>query len=201
MKDAHETLNSYLSDMLSLEEHVQKALKAQLEDLRDYPAVTAELRSVLGTVENHADALRSELARRGGDGASPIKRAGSTLLGWAAGAIDLVRNEGLPKNLRDDYTASSLAAIGYLMLFTTARSLEERAVADLALRHLRDHARVVMLLHNVIPGAVIQFLQEEGLPATDAHLGEIAEELENLWKEVARSVPEADEVSAPTGRG
>ncbi|HEY7529914.1 MAG TPA: DUF892 family protein [Gemmatimonadota bacterium] len=200
MKDRNEALSSYVSDMLSLEEHIAKAIRSQVEDLKDHPAVTAELRSILGTIDNHADALKGVLDGRGGNGATAIKRAGSTLLGWAAGAIDLVRSEGLPKNLRDDYTASSLAAIGYVMLYTTARSLEEPAVADVALRHLRDYARVVMLLHNVIPGAVIQFLQEEGLPATDAHLPEIARELETLWQEVGESVPEADEVPAPGGR-
>ena len=55
--------------------------------------------------------------------ADAIKRAGSALLGLGAAAVDLVRNEGLPKNLRDDYTAFSLATIGYVMLYTTASAL------------------------------------------------------------------------------
>jgi ferritin-like metal-binding protein YciE len=200
MKDGKEALNGYISDMLSLEEHIQKALDAQLEDLKDYPAVTAELRSIRGTVESHADALRDLLDRRGGDEAGPVKRAGSKLLGWAAGAIDLVRNEGLPKNLRDDYTASSLATIGYVMLHTTARSLNEAEVGDLALRHLREYARVVMLLHNLIPGAVMEFLREEGLPVDETRLDGISRDLEEVWRETAKEVPEADEMSAAAGR-
>ena len=40
-----EAINSYITDMLSLEEHIQKALNAQLEDFKDdHPQVTQELR-------------------------------------------------------------------------------------------------------------------------------------------------------------
>lgn len=199
MKDRTETVNSYISDMLSLEEHIAKALTSQLQDLADYPTVTTELRSILGTVEEHATGLKQLLDRRGGQAASPLKRAGSTLLGWGAGVVDLVRKEGLPKNLRDDYTACSLAAIGYNMLYTTGLSVGEREVADLALRHLRDHARVVMTLHNLIPAAVIRFLQEEGLPAREDALEEIGAELEQTWRDQAGTVPEADEMPVPGG--
>ena len=75
--------------------------------------------------------------------AEAVKRAGSIVAGLGAAAIDLVRNEKLPKALRDDYTALNLAAIGYAMLFTTARALDDARVADLAERHLRDHADVL----------------------------------------------------------
>lgn len=44
-----------------------------------------------------------------------LKRAGSAVLGLRAAAVDVVRTEGLPKNLRDDYTAFSHATIGYVM--------------------------------------------------------------------------------------
>ncbi|MFN2432442.1 MAG: DUF892 family protein [Gemmatimonadota bacterium] len=201
MKEANEAVNSYISDMLSLEEHIGKALEAQLEDLKDYPEVTAELRSIHATVESHASALRDLLERRGGrGGGGAVKRAGSALLGWAAGAVDLVRKEGLPKNLRDDYTACSLATIGYTMLHTTALSLGEREVSELAHRNLRDYARVVMTLHHVIPGAVIKFLQEEGLPANAGALSEISENIDGAWREQSGEVPDADEIGAPQRR-
>ena len=195
-KDIPETLNSYITDMLSLEKHISKALQAQIEDLEDYPTVVSELRTINATTESHIRALEGLAEEFGGEGATgTIKKLGSTLAGLAAGAIDLVRNESLPKNLRDDYTAVSLATIGYVMLHTTGMSLGNRKVADLAQRHLTAYAEAVMTLHNIIPSAVIEFLQEEGLPAREDVLPEIAKTLENVWRQNAHRVPEADQVS------
>ena len=194
MKATHATVNSYVSDMLALEKHIGKALDAQLRDLEGYPTVTSELRAIRGIVGSHVDALEDLLERRGGDGASPLKKAGSTLLGLAAGAVDLVRSEALPKNLRDDYTACSLATIGYVMLHTTGLALGDRDVGELALRHLRDYTRAVMTLNHVIPGAVIRFLTDEGLPASDGVLSEVAENIDAAWREQSGQIPDADEM-------
>ncbi len=195
-KDINEALNSYITDMLSLEKHIQKAVQAQIEDLEDYPNVTRELRTLNATTESHVRALESLAEEFGGEGgAGTIKKVGSMLAGFAAGAIDLVRNESLPKNLRDDYTAVNLATIGYVMLHTTALALGNRTVADLAQRHLVDYTEVVMTLHNIIPAAVIDFLQEEGLPAREDVLPEISKNLENAWRSQAREVPNADQMS------
>ena len=181
-KDPIEALNSYVTDMLALEQHIKKAIDGQIEDLKDYPAVTSELRSINGTIEGHISTLEGLAKNKGGKGpADLLKQAGSVVLGLGAAAVDLVRNEGLPKNLRDDYTACSLATIGYVMLHTTALSLGDRQVGDVAHRHLSDYARIVMNLHNIIPAATIKFLQEDGLPATDAALPEIARNIEEVW--------------------
>lgn len=194
--DISQTIHSYVTDMLALEKHISKALQAQIEDLEDYPTVVRELRTILATTESHHQALESLAEDFGGEGPTGvIKKIGSTLGGLAAGAIDLVRNESLPKNLRDDYTATSLAAIGYVMLHTTALSLGNRQVAELAQRHLVDYTEVVMTLHNIIPGAVIEFLQDEGLPAREDVLPQIAQTLDNAWRQTAKQVPEPDEIS------
>ena len=105
----------------------------------------------------------------------------------AAGAIDMFRSEGLPKNLRDDYTAFNLANISYVMLNTTALALGDQEVADLAQQHLRDYAAASLRLDRIIPAAVVRYLQQEGLPAQDvAH-------------QVGRTVEEAWEQSVETG--
>ena len=192
--DPTQAIQSYVTDMLALEKHISKAFQAQIEDLEDYPTVVTELRTLNATAESHIRALEQAAESFGGEGPTGvIKKLGSTLTGLAAGAIDLVRNESLPKNLRDDYTATSLAAIGYVMLHTTALSLGNRQVADLAKRHLADYAEAVMTLHNLIPGAVIEFLQDEGLPAREDVLPEITETLNQAWMSSARKVPEPDE--------
>jgi hypothetical protein len=197
----NEAINSYITDMLALEEHIDKAVRGQLEDLEDYPEVTRDLKQILRKVEHHVSDLKGLSDRRGARGPTDaIKRAGSTLLGLGAAAIDLVRNEGLPKNLRDDYTAFSLATIGYLMLHTTALALDDQEVADLAREHFADYARAVTLLHNVVPGAVIRFLKEDGLLVREDVLPEISRTIEEIWRSQSDQAPRAEETGVARNR-
>jgi hypothetical protein len=117
-----------------------------------------------------------------------------------AAAIDLVRNEGLPKNLRDDYTAFSLATVGYVMLHTTALALEEREVAELARQHFADYAQAVTLLHNLIPGAVIRFLREDGLPVREDVLPQISRTIEEIWHSQTAQAPRPEETAVAQNR-
>jgi hypothetical protein len=200
-RDKNEAINSYLTDLLSLEEHIEKALRGQLEDLKDYPDVIGDLKQIHRKVEHHISDLREISQRRNArTPADAIKRVGSALLGFGAAAVDLVRNEGLPKNLRDDYTAFSLATIGYVMLKTTALALDDREVGELAHQHFSDYAESVMLLHNVVPGAVIRFLREEGLPVREDVLPEISRTIEQVWHAQSAQAPRADETAVARNR-
>lgn len=200
-RDRDEALNSYITDMLSLEEHIEKALRGQLEDLKDHPEVIRDLQQIHRKVEHHISDLRELSERRNArTPADAIKRVGSVLLGLGAAAVDLVRNEGLAKNLRDDYTAFSLATIGYVMLETTALALDDQEVGDLAHQHFADYAGSVTLLHNVIPGAVIRFLREEGLPVRDDVLPQISRGIEEVWHAQSAQAPRADETGIAQNR-
>ncbi len=185
-----EAIHSYVTDMLALEDHIEKAVMAQVEDFEgDYPAVGAALREMHRTIQRHIETLKTlEDVRDAGprlDVADFIKRAASTVAGLGAAAIDLVRTEKLPKNLRDDYTAFSLATIGYVMLHTTARSLGDDRVAAVAETHLNDYAGMVMSLTDIIPATVTTLLREEGLPVRDQVLPEIEETIRSAWRQKA----------------
>ena len=200
-RDKNEAINSYITDMLSLEEHIEKALRGQLEDLEDYPDLIGDLKQIHRKVEHHISDLRELSQRRNArTPADALKRVGSALLGFGAAAVDLVRNEGLPKNLRDDYTAFSLATIGYIMLKTTALALDDREVGDLAHQHFSDYAESVTLLHNVVPGAVIRLLREEGLPVREDVLPEISRTIEQVWHAQSAQAPRADETAVARNR-
>jgi hypothetical protein len=200
-RDKNEAINSYITDMLSLEEHIEKALRGQLEDLKNYPDVIGDLKQIHRKVEHHVSDLRELSQRRNArTPADALKRVGSALLGFGAAAVDLVRNEGLPKNLRDDYTAFSLATVGYIMLKTTALALDDREVGDLAHQHFSDYAESVTLLHNVVPGAVIRFLREEGLPVREDVLPEISRTIEQVWHAQSAQAPRADETAVARNR-
>ena len=199
-RDKNEAINSYITDMLALEGHIEKAILGQLEDLKGYPEVVAELRRIHGKVDHHISDLRTLSERRGAGGAKEaVKRAGSAVLGAAAGVIDLVRTEGLPKNLRDDYTALSLASIGYVMLYSTGLSLADREVADLARQGFTDYAEAVSRLQAIIPAAVVTFLQEEGLPAREDLIPEVRQTIHEVWQTQSSGAFRSDETTASRG--
>jgi hypothetical protein len=200
-RDKNEAINSYITDMLALEDHIEKALRGQLEDLKDHPDVVGELKPIHHTVEHHISDLKQLSERRkAGAPTDLIKRAGSAVLGLGAAAIDLVRREGLPKNLRDDYTAFSLATIGYVMLHTTGLALDDREVADLARQHFADYAEAVTRLHNIVPPAVVSYLKEDGLSVRENVLPEISRMIEEVWRAQSDRAPRAAEASVGPSR-
>jgi len=199
-RDRDTAINSYITDMISLEDHIAKALKGQISDLKDSPDLGAEIRQVHNLVEHHIADLRALAERRNAGGITEtVKRAGAAVAGVAAGVIDLVRTEGLPKNLRDDYTAFSLATISYAMLYTPAAGLGEREVADLAQQHLRDYAGAVTRLNTLVPASVIRYLREEGLPVQESVLSEVGRTIKAAWEGEAGETARAGEGIAARG--
>jgi len=199
-RSTNEAINSYLTDMLALEQHIEVAISAQVKDLKDEPQVLVmALEAIHVTVEHHVASLKEMIAERNAGAANSlaeaVKRAASVLAGAGAAAVDLVRNEKLPKDLRDDYTAFSLATVSYVMLLSTAMSLNDQPVAELAERHLKQYTKVVMKLNNILPSAVIAELREEGLPAREEQLPAIARTLKGVWSDPYNEVPEVDEIS------
>ncbi len=195
-RDRNEAINSYITDMLALEDHIEKAVKGQLTDLKDYPEVLGALRDIHTKVEHHISDLRMLSDRRKAGGVvESVKRAGSAVAGVAAGVIDLIRTEGLPKNLRDDHTALNLANTGYVMLHTTALAFEDQEVADLAHQHFRDYTDAIMRLNNLIPAAVVRFLEQQGIPVRADIVSEVNENVAQAWKQTSGS-PSGQPVSA-----
>jgi ferritin-like metal-binding protein YciE len=186
-----EALDSYITDMLALEDHLEKALAAQIKDFKDeHPEVVPQLQMIHAKTRMHIQVLNTlaearEASTGMGGIAEAVKRAGSTVAGLGAAVIDMLRNEKLPKDLRDDYTAVSLAAIGYVMLLTTARALDDAAVAEVAEQHLRDYAGSIMTLTQIIPGAVVKFLKQDGLPARADVLPNVVNTVVEAWQSQA----------------
>lgn len=187
MSDVEKVLNSYVTDMLALEEHILKAITAQKEDLKnEYPEISQHLTVATGIINGHIVALKAlDQAEDGSAIGEAVKRAGTVVAGLGAAAIDLVRSEKLPKNLRDDYTAGSLAYIGYVMLLTSARAFNDSRVADVAGQHMSDWAQLNMTLSELIPGAVISYFRSEKLPVGDVNPMEINDSVRRMWETVS----------------
>jgi ferritin-like metal-binding protein YciE len=122
--------------------------------------VNPKLSEIRDILEQHVNALRARLEALGGKPTSPLKEAGASILGVAAGVIDKVRAEEVSKDFRDNYTAISLSNISYVMLISTSLACGDQETADLASRNLKDNAQIVMEIGHLIPDMVIRDLSD-----------------------------------------
>jgi ferritin-like metal-binding protein YciE len=176
-----QTVADYVGDMVALESHIEEALDRQLTESKDDPEARAAVQRFHDMVKAHRDRLKSLQDDVGSTAGNPIIAAGSTLLGKAAGVIDLVRTEGISKSLRDDYAAFSLAAISYSMLHTTALSLGNRQVADVAERYLTDYAGAIERINEVMPGVVARELAKDDHQIDEAAVGVTRKMVAKAW--------------------
>ena len=166
----------------ALEAHIEEALDKQLKEVEDDAVALAAVQGFHDTVKRHRDTLRALQEETGSTAGNPIKDAGAALLGKAAGVIDMVRTEGISKSLRDDYSAFSLAAISYSMLHTTALSLGNQNVAEVAERYLTDYAGAIERINEVMPGVVARELAKDGHQTDDAAVGATRKMVAKAWK-------------------
>jgi ferritin-like metal-binding protein YciE len=179
VRQSQAAIASYITDMLALEKHVQKAIEGQIADLSDESPLVVELRPIVQRCDENVralEALANERALMGQGLSEAVKKAASTALGFGAAVIDKVRSEKLAKSFRHDFVAISLLKIGYVMLQTTGKALGDEEVADLAERMLASHRDCARALQRVIPLAVLHTLREEGL-TIDAGLARSALEV------------------------
>jgi hypothetical protein len=84
--------------------------------------------------------------------------------------------------LRDDYTALSLASMGYTMLHTTGLALRDQTTADLALRNLNHYTDIIMELAELIPQAVVDDLRDEVGMVNEAAAQEARRNTQRTWQ-------------------
>ncbi len=184
MSDIEHSLQTYISDMLALEDHVRIPFETQLNDadLPKYPAAAAVVRRLSDLSNAHIQSLRSALEAAGGHEAHGTKSTVSSIEGWFAGAIDKMRKTKIAKALRDDYTALSLCTVSYSMLLATANAYGVPQVAQLAERHMRDYAEVIMEIGQAMPDVVVHDLQETGLPIASTDVAGSRAQIESVWR-------------------
>ncbi len=164
MKDPNTVLNTYLTDMGAVEKHILEAVERQLagDAIGQYPEAKRCVSRLQTTLQRHVNALDAEVdSRDGGDVKDALKKALGSAMGFAAGLYDKVRDDEVSRMIRDDYTATSLAAISYHMLHTTALGLKNQRIADMALSHLKDLTPVLVELSKVVCQVAAQELAKE----------------------------------------
>ena len=182
--DRAESIQTYVIDMLALERHIAAPLERQgdVDDSKNYARAIGLVTQIKSRTDAHVAALEARLENLGGNQPNPVKSAWSGLLGAGAAAVEGVRKTKISKNLRDDYTALSLATVSYSMLNATALGLGDAETANLAQRHLADYARLIMDLGKAIPGIVLRELADEGLKVDVSVAAQAERTVEQSWR-------------------
>ena len=167
MQQRDSVLRTAISEMLVVEESLDRALRNQIEDFDAvHPDAVLHLRYIHAFVTSHIAKLRDMKGRDatlGGRLGEGFRRAGTLLAGIGESAIEFVRNESLPDQLRKDCSAASLAYAGYRMLFTTASALRAGETCRMAAEFLSDYSRITLILQDLLPDAVVTQLEADGL--------------------------------------
>jgi ferritin-like metal-binding protein YciE len=156
----HHAIADWLGDIVALESHVEEAMDKQLKLPSDEAEVTAAITQFHDTVRESKQRAVTYQEQYGSTAGSPIKKIGSSLLGKAAGVIDMLRQDSVAKALRDDYTAYNLLAISYTMLHTTAMAMQDKPTQAFAEMGLRTYAAMVQDINRLIPLVVVSDLKD-----------------------------------------
>lgn len=183
MSPAQQILGTYVSDMIALERQILEAVDRQSNDetVRCHAQAIVTIEKIKRATQAHVVFLETHLKTLGEVTTSPLKETFITMAGMAAGVIDRVRHHAVSKDLRDDYTALSLAAVSYTMLHTAALALSDFATSELARRHLQELTPLIVEISEIIPFVVANELVNEA-PNADASVAEqAARNIHQAW--------------------
>jgi len=179
----------WVGDVVALESHVEEAMDRQLKLESSNSALTAAIQRFHDTVRSSKQRAVAYQEAYGTEAGNPVIKAGSNLLGKAAGMIDQMREDGVSKALRDDYAAYSLLAISYTMLHTTAMALKDGPTQAFAEQGLRTYAALIQDVSDLMPEAVVQDLKDnDDVPLQNITVaGECREAIQQIWKSTANA--------------
>lgn len=186
------TLTTAIADMHAAINQGLQAFERQSDLLKGepFPQVLAAVLEFEGTLRAHLTTLDVRAKALGGRATQPLqplRGAVSSLTGFFAGLLDVVRPDRPSKTLCDDYTFLSQIAIGYLAMYSTATALSDRETAAIAEHGYRDAARMVMTIDRILPDVIIHELRQRGLRVADV-AGEILPMIPAAWKRQAEDL-------------
>lgn len=186
----HEAIVDWAGDIVALVSHIEEALDHQLKlDTNSSTGgnIIRELHDTVRDDKKRAVAFQESIGSTAGN---PVIKAGSEILGKAAGIIDRVRNDSVAKSLRDDYTAINLLTVSYTMLHTTAMALKDDEAKSFAEQGMRTGATLVQKINEALPAAVVQDLADnKHVDVVDSNVvAECRAEIDRIWSETSKQV-------------
>ncbi len=178
------TIADYLADVSALETHIEEALDRQLEMFADQPELQKAVQGYHDMVKAQRDHVATLLEEEPKNPVTTtVKEAGASVLGKAAGLIDMIRTESQSKAFRDDYVAFNLAAISYSMLYTTATALGDTKIATMSEKHLTGYAEAIQEINHLIPVVVLEELKKDDHKIVNANTVEQSRKtIDRAWK-------------------
>jgi len=185
-----QTIVDWAGDLVALVSHIEEALDHQLKLKADSPESGALIQELHDSVKAAKDRAVSFQESVGTTAGNPVIKAGSEMLGKAAGVIDRMRNDSVAKALRDDYTALNHLAIAYSMFHTTSMALNHDEGKRVAGEGLRTCARLIQKINHAMPQAVMEDLaKNKDVAVVDPLVvEECRKEIDQIWKETDQSV-------------
>jgi hypothetical protein len=183
-KNVSEILGNYSSDILELQRHIMNMLKDQAEEehVARYPAAQQLVTRAQDTVQRQINELEGALEGLDGEGTSWLKKAmgstASSVMGMVAGDSD---GEQCSKVLRNIYVATDAAALGNLMLYTTAAGFNDTRIEEMSGRHFDELAMLSREARELIPETVISEFADEGYTVDRSVVGRINQRVQQTW--------------------
>ena len=164
-----ETVHENVEDMLAVETDLHQMFRHQKEEgsLARHTNAHALIQRIEDTTDQNLADLRACAEQLGGQ--STLKKAVGAVTGLASGIWQRARqSDSASRIMRDAYAALSFAVVCYEMLHTTALAAGDMRTADLALRHMKSYAPLIIELTEMIPEVVVAELSSEGKLPSDA---------------------------------
>jgi DNA-binding NtrC family response regulator len=189
------SLRKYSSDLLSLQNHLLKAVKKQQssEQVKEKEAI--EILHLMNLrLSDNVKEFEPLLEELGGDTREEIKSKIANFTGTIAGLIDSARKDPVSKMLRDDYIALSMLAVGYKMLYTAALVAHRDDLAEITMSHLRSITQMITEISKAIPMVISGELIDD--PELASEIGKKAvKQTQKAWSsEIVEKGPEVVEV-------
>lgn len=162
--DTHnDNLRMYVNDTAAMAKHIENAFDQQRKDadVRSHPEAHQLIERMHGTLLAQRTAMEKHAEAEGGGVGAAVKEAVTSITGALAGLYGKVRKHPTSRILRDNYTALALACVAYQMMHTTALGLGKQALADTALKNLRELAPLIIAVTEIIPGVVLRELASD----------------------------------------
>jgi len=179
MTTRNDAIRKHLADMQAVEAHILTAVRHQLQEQGELASAPADveplLRRIESTLTTHTETLELLTERYDGERQADFKRIVTEFFGMLAGLYNKVRQHEVSRMLRDNYTALSLAAMGYTSLHSFGLAIGEENVASMAQRHLEDLTPLLMDISRALPHVVVQETGEENDFPVNTTVGELAE--------------------------
>lgn len=190
MSERIDTIQKHTADQLALQKHILEALSHQRDStkLKKMPEANELVIKIGRTLERHAQELE-EMASTYDASQSMLKKLVSQAFGNVAGLYDQVRDQQVSRMLRDNYTALSLASMGYTAYHAFGLAVNEDRIADLSLRHLKDLTPLLVEISKRLPSVVVDETKNDHDFPVDVNAA--AQAVDNTQEAWAPSVTDA----------